>query len=62
MIQRKIVRIATFSKFTPETRPIFHFLYLLTIYELNSYLLALFMSSYFREQYAAIFFRLLFGE
>ena len=62
MIHRKIVRIATFSKFTPETRPIFHFLYLLRIYELNSYLLALFMYSYSREQYAAIFFRLLFGE
>ena len=61
-IQRKIVRIATFLKYTQDTRPIFLSLNLPTIYELNSYLLALFMY-YFRGQlHAAIFFRLLFGE
>ena len=50
-IQRKIVRIAKFSKFTQDTSPIFLFLLnLLTIYELNSYLLALFMYTYFRWQ------------
>ena len=49
-IQKKIVRIATFSKFTQETRPIFLYLILLKIYELNSYLLALFMNSYFIGQ------------
>ena len=46
-IQKKIVRIITFSKYLQETRPIFLSLGLLTIYELNSYLLALFMYSYF---------------
>ena len=46
-IQKKIVRIIAFSKYLPETRPIFLSLGLLTIYELNSYLLALFMFSYF---------------
>ena len=49
-IQRKIVRIGTFSKFTQEMRPTFLSLNLLTIYELNSYLSALFMYSYFTEQ------------
>ena len=50
-IQKKIVRIATFSKFTQETRPIFlSLIFLLTIYELNSYVLALFMYSYVRGQ------------
>ena len=49
-IQRKIVRIATFSKYTQDARPIFLSLNFLTIYELNSYLLALFLYSYFGGQ------------
>ena len=50
-IQKKIARIAAFSKFTAETRPLFRSLiFLLTIYELNSYLLPLFMYSYVRGQ------------
>ena len=46
-VQKKIVRITTLSKYLQETRPIFLSLGLLTIYELNSYLLALFMYSLF---------------
>ena len=49
-IQRKIVRIATFSKYTQDARPIFLSLNFLTIYDLNSYLLALFLYSYFGGQ------------
>jgi len=46
-VQKKIVRITTLSKYLQETRSIFLALGLLTIYELNSYLLALFMYSLF---------------
>ena len=49
-IKRKIVRIATFSKYTHHTRPIFLSLNFLTVYKLNSYLLALFLYSYFGGQ------------
>ena len=49
MIQKKIVRIMTFSKYREETRPIFTSLKLLNIYELNLYFTALFMYSYFHD-------------
>ena len=49
MIQKKIVRIMTFSKYREETRPILTSLKLLNIYELNLYFAALFMYSYFHE-------------
>ena len=50
-IQKKIVRITAFSKFKQETRPTFlSLIFLLTIYEFNSYLLALFTYSFVRGQ------------
>ena len=49
MIQKKIVRIITFSKYREGTRPIFTSLKLLNIYELNLYFTALFMYSYFHD-------------
>ena len=54
-VQKKIVRIITFSKYLQETRPIFLSLGLLTIYELNTYLLALFMYSYFSGNLPSVF-------
>ena len=38
LIQKKIVRIMTFSKYREESRPIFVLLKLMNIYELNMYL------------------------
>ena len=45
-IQTKLIRIMTFSKYLQESRPLFLSLGILNIYELNTYLMALFMHSY----------------
>ena len=49
IIQKKIVRIITFSKYRYESKPLFLSLNILNIYELNTYLIALFMFSYFQR-------------
>ena len=46
-IQKKIVRLMTFAKYQDESRPLFLSLNILNIYEINIYLIALFMYSYF---------------
>ena len=43
----KIVRLMTFAKYQDESRPLFLSLNILNIYEINTYLIALFMYSYF---------------
>ena len=48
-IQKKILRIMTFAKFRDESKPLFLALDILNIYELNLYLIALFMYSYFNN-------------
>ena len=45
-VQKKILRIITFSKYQQESRQLFVSLQLLNIYELNSYQIGLFMYSY----------------
>ena len=49
IIQKKIVRIITFSKYRYESKPLFLSLNILNIYKLNTYLIALFMFSYFQR-------------
>ena len=49
MLQKKIVRIMTFAKYKEKSRPLFLSLKILSIYELNIYLMALFMYSYFSK-------------
>ena len=45
-IQKKLVRIMTFSKYQDKSKPLFQSLKILDIHELNMYLIALFMYSY----------------
>ena len=45
-VQKKILRIITFSKYQQESRQLFISLQLLNIYELKSYQIGLFMYSY----------------
>ena len=45
-IQKKVIRIMTFSKYRQESKPLFLSLGLLNIYEINRYQLAIFMHSY----------------
>ena len=45
-VQKKILRIITFSKYLQESRQLFISLQMLNIYELNSYQIGLFMYSY----------------
>ena len=45
--QKKIIRIMAFSNYRQESRPLFRSLGLLNIYELNFYLIAIFVHSYF---------------
>ena len=47
--RKKIIRIMTFAKFRDESKPLFLALDILNIYELNLYLIALFMYSYFND-------------
>ena len=47
MLQKKIVRIITFSNYTEESRPLFKSLKILDIYELNTYLTGIFMYWYY---------------
>ena len=42
-MQKKIVRLMTFAKYQDESRPLFLSLNILNIYEINIYLIALFM-------------------
>ena len=49
MIQKKIVRIMTFSKYSEESRPLFLSLKIQNIYELNIYQMALFMYTNFND-------------
>ena len=51
MIQKKIVRLMTFSRYRKETGPIFTSLKLLKIYQLNLFFTAQFMYSYFMIAY-----------
>ena len=46
-IQKKLIRIMTFSKYQDESKALFQSLKILDIYELNKYFIALFMYSYF---------------
>ena len=60
-IQKKIIRIMTFPKFRDESKPLFLALDILNISELNLYLIALFMYSYFNNnlpEYFLNYFRL----
>ena len=50
LVQKKIVRIMTFAKFTEKSKPIFQSLKLMNIYELNTYLTALFMFSFLNNK------------
>ena len=50
LIQKKIVRIMTFAIFTEKSKPIFQSLNLMNIYQLNTYLTALFMFSYLNNK------------
>ena len=55
MLQKKIVRIMTFAKYNEKSRPLFLSLKILNIYELNIYLIALFMYSYFDKNLPSYF-------
>ena len=46
-IQKKLVRIMTFSSYQEKSKPLFQSLKILDRYELNKYLIALFMYSHF---------------
>ena len=43
----------TFSNYTEETRPLFESLEILNIFELNTYLTAVFMYSYYHDKLPA---------
>ena len=49
MLQKKIVRIITFSNYTEELRRLFKPLKILDIYELNTYLTRIFMYQYYHS-------------
>ena len=55
MIQKKIVRIMTFSKYSEESRPLFLSLKIHNIYELIIYQMALFMNTYFNDNLPSYF-------
>ena len=55
MLQKKIVRIITFSNYTEESRPLFKSLKILDIYELNTYLTGIFMYWYYHGNLPAYF-------
>ena len=55
MLQKKIVRIMKFGKYKEKSRPLFLSLKILNIYELNTYLMALFMYSYFSDDLPSYF-------
>jgi len=55
MLQKKIVRIMTFANYNEKSRPLFLSLKTLNIYELNIYLIALFMYSYFGKNLPSYF-------
>ena len=46
-IQKKLVRMMTFSSYQEKSKPLFQSLKILDRYELNKYLIALFVHSYF---------------
>ena len=54
-VQKKILRIITFSKYQQESRQLFVSLQLLNIYELNSYQIGLFMYSYTKRSLPSAF-------
>ena len=54
-IQKKIVRIVTFSNLRDDSRPLFESLKILDIYKLNTYLTALFMYSYHHNKLPTFF-------
>ena len=54
-IQKKIIRIMTFSNYRQESRPLFQSLGLLNIYELNFYLIAIFVHSYLPGNLPSVF-------
>ena len=54
-IQKKIIRIMTFSKYRQESRPLFQSLGFLNIYELNFYLIAIFVHSYLHGNLPSVF-------
>ena len=53
--QKKIVRIMTFSNYNDDTRPLFESLKILNIHQLNTYLRAVFMYSYYHDKLPAFF-------
>ena len=55
MLQKKIVRIITFSNYTDDSRHLFKSLNILDIYELNIYLTGIFMYWYYRGNLSAYF-------
>ena len=55
MIQKKIVRIMLFAHYKDESRPLFLTLNILNIYELNIYLIAIFMYSFFNDKLPSYF-------
>ena len=55
MTQFLIIRIMTFAKYKEKSRPLFLSLKILSIYELNKYLMALFMYSYFTKNLPSYF-------
>jgi len=55
MLQKKIVRIMKFAKYKEKSRPLFLSLKILNIYESNTYLMALFMYSYFSDNLPSYF-------
>ena len=50
-IQKKLVRIMTFSSYQEKSKPLFQSLKILDRYELNKYLIALFMYSHFSNNW-----------
>ena len=54
-IQKKIVRIVTFSNLRDDSRPLFESLQILDIYKLNTCLTALFMYSYHHNKLPTFF-------
>jgi len=54
-IQKKIVRIVTFSNLKDDSRPLFESLKILDIYKLNTCLTALFMYSYHHNKLPTFF-------
>ena len=53
--QKKIVGIMTFSNYNDDTKPLFQSLKILNIYQLNTYLTAVFVYSYYHYKLPAFF-------